>query len=287
MPDELNLDKLKLKTSGQLTDTEKDFVRQNVDKLNDEDKSAYADFLQVQETPIEENQPGEQDAAGSETPPEGGNGGETAKPPVTPSFSFKSEEEAREFVRKQTEENERAKQAAIDKATTPEQKKYVEENWKPKDWDEGIRKTVEIAKKEIREEMEEARQKEIGVKLQKEWEDLAKEKKIPALTTKEGKTIHDNIVKYGVAAGKQTFKEAYSVWERIPKEFGGGLEPGAKPPVDPSEAAKVLAAQKKAASKIGGQNTGTKPGDSGLKVSYADLHKARSTEELLKKAGVM
>lgn len=287
MPQQYDLDRVRLKTSEQLDEGEKNYIKENISSLTDEDKDAYKDFLQVQETPIEENQPGEQDATGSETPPEGGNGGETAKPPVTPSFSFKSEEEAREFVRKQTEENERQKQEAINKATTPEQKKYVEENWKPKDWDEGIRKTVEIAKKEIREEMEEARQKEIGVKLQKEWEDLAKEKKIPALTTKEGKAIHDNIIKYGIAAGKQTFKDAYSVWERIPKEFGGGLEPGAKPPVDPSEAAKVLAAQKKAASKIGGQNTGTKPGDSGLKVSYADLHKARSTEELLKKAGVM
>ena len=137
----------------------------------------------------------------------------------------------------------------------------------------------------VEQKLKEREEKQIAQRLQKEWEELSAEKKLPATTTPEGKTIHDNIVKFGIAAGKQTFKDAYAVWEKVPKEYGGGYD-AENPPISPSDAGKTLAAQKKVASKVGGQNTGTKPAAT-EKISYDTLHKARTTEELLKKAGYL
>ncbi len=273
----MDLDKIKLKTAEQLIDTEKEFLRANIDKLNEEDKEAYKDIIIPPEP--ETSTPEEPENLETHEP-------ETSTP-EDKKFTFSNEEEAREFVRKQTEENERAKQAAIDAAKTPAEKKYVDENWRPKNWDEAVKLAVKHAKEEIRKEDEENRQKQISQSLQKQWEDLAIEKKLPDIKTKEGRTIHDNIVKYGIATNKHTFQEAYDVWLKVPKEIGGGFNPDDKTtlPITPSDAGKILAQQKKVASKIGGQNSGVKPAGTAGKISYDKLHKARTTEELLKQEG--
>lgn len=294
----MDLDQIRLKTSSQLDDNERDFIRENQDKLTDEDKDAYASFLNVEETSGEEASETVQDSKGQEVPSEEGEAAPVSpvapEPPTPPtdSFSFKSEEEAKEFIRKQSEENERQKQAAIDAAQSPEEKKWVEDNWKPKTWNEGIKTVKDIVKQELKEEQEEERVKAEGVRLAKEWDEIVAEKQLPNLSTNEGRAIHDSVVRFGIAAKKQNFKDAYEVWEKVPKQFGGGLDETVSPPADPvvqaqeEQKAKAEAARK-AASKLGGQNpggpTGGSRGSSPLKsISYEDLKKGRG--KLIKEA---
>lgn len=293
---EFDLDKLKLKTSDQLNDQEKEYITNNQDKLNDEDKEAYADFLNkdesVAETSSEETTTETENAEGEETATETAATTESAttESAVDEGFKFKSQEEAQEFVRKQLEESEKAKQAAIAAAPTKEEKERIDKEWKPTDWLHAKKvlgsELKDEIKKEIREEDEKERQRQVGIQLQKEWEALAKEKGLPSDKTPEGKTIHDSIVNFGIAAKKTTFKDAYAVWSKVPKEYGGGFEV-AKVAEEKQDEKKQISEQKKVASKIGGQSSGsgTKPVTTAGKVEYDKLHKAKDTMALLKQEG--
>lgn len=276
---EYNIDELRLKTASQLDDNEREYLKANTDKLNDEDKEAYADFLSV-------DVPATQEVVAEEVPPVEA---EPTTPAQTeqPKFTFNTEAEAREFVKNLQREDDAAKQKAIDEAKTPEQKKYVEDNWKPADWNEAMRLAVKHAKEEIREEDAKKEAEATAKRLDEEWKQLSTEKKLPPLTTEEGRIIHANIIKYGVAAGKQTFHDAYNVWANVPKEHGGGLDPKSTPTtqtVTPSEAARILAEQKKTqltdqkkvAAKIGGQNNGGKTTGHG-QLETPDVKTLRST----------
>lgn len=308
----MDLDQLRLKTASQLSDPEKDFIKENNDKLTQEDKDAYASFLAPEEngsSDAGDSGDGRTDAGGTvdngagnggeggSAAGDGGDGGasgagagESAQPPA---HVFKTEEEIQAYVKEEIAKNEKEKQAAIDAAATPEEKKYVEDNWKPENWNKGISTIKDIVKKELKEEDEAERVKEVGKKLDAEWEELSKEKNIPALTTKEGREIHSSIINYGRASGKQNFHDAYEVWATVPKKFGGGLETvtaqtdaaAEEKKVVDEKAKKDAAERRAAAGKIEGQNQGAgsvKGAASLSPISYEDLKQPRS--KLLKKA---
>jgi len=272
-----NLDEVRLKTVSQLSEDDKTFLNQNVDKLTDEDKEAYSSVLSVSETPVTPEAPA--------TP-------EIPATPETP-YTFKSEEDAKAFVTKQLDEKKKKedqdakdKQAAIDAAKTPEEKKYVEDTWKPKNWNEGIKTAAEAAA-DIVEQRQKAKEKETeenGKRLAREWGDVSKENKIPSLETKEGRSIHDQVVKLALQHGKTNFKDAYQLWSQTPKEFGGGYDPikvAEKIQKDEAEKKEKAEAEerRKAAAKIGGQNqgAGSIKGSGPLKpMSYEDMKKGRN-----------
>lgn len=296
MSEQLDLEKVKLKTYEQLSENERAFVVENKDSLNSEDLEAYAPLFTKNEEVVET--PSEEAGAQGENTEGQGEGGEedpNAKPateekPVNEGYAFKSEEEAREFVQKQLIESEKAKQAAIAAASTQEEKERIDKEWKPSDWLHAKKvlgsELKEEIKADLKKEAEERRQQEIGQQLQKEWEALAKEKGLPSDKTEKGKAIHDSIVNFGVAAKKTTFKEAYEVWSKVPEQFGGGLKAAAEAEAK-QEDKKQVSEQKKAAAKIGGQNSGagTKPVKTAGTVEYNKLHKAKSTMDLLKQEG--
>lgn len=297
MPEEYDLEKLKLKTADQLDDAQRNFIIEHRSELNEEDEEAYASFLNVQEDDGNEDSSTEQSdtttaAANTDTSDDESNNGEEEKPvqESKPSFSFQSEEEAKEFVKNLQKEQEEEKQKAIDAAKTPEEKRYVEENWKPQDWNEGIKTAVKIAKEEIKAEQQEEQRQAVATRLQQEWETLSKEKGLPSDKTPEGKAIHDSIVRFGIAANKQTFTDAYEVWSQVPKAFGGGLEVAVKAEGDKAEQDKKkeqVNKQKKVAAKIGGQNDGQGAGKAGNlpTATYEQAQKAKSTDQLLKELG--
>lgn len=296
----MDLDKLKLKTASQLLPAEKDFVRANVDKLNDEDKEAYASFLNPDDVTPEGDEGADDSGQADDQSGEGGQpdesgddgqgaaadaGGEGA--PVTPTaFSFKSEEEAREWVKKVREEEDAAKQAAIDAATTPAEKKYVEDNWKPKSWNEAMTLAVKKAKEEIRAEDEERRVKENYDKFDKQWTDLTKENNLPALTTVKGRQIHNQIIGIMRGYGLTTFKAGYDKWKKIEDPAAQSAvvsgEEGNAPVVDPAK--QKMAAQKAAAAKVGGQNAGAGSikGSASIKAPTSDDLRNKSVNKLIK-----
>jgi hypothetical protein len=272
----MELKNLLLKTSQELDDNEKTFIREHEAELNDEDRDAYKDFLQVSETPLEKEkmpavEPPEEEKTPTETLDE--------TPAVEQQFSFKSEEEAKAFVAKFQEEQEDAKQKAINVAKTPEEKKYVDKNWKPDNWNEGIKKAVELAKEEIRQE-EEQKQQQAAVKYwNDQWAEISAEKKIPALTTPEGSKIHKEIIHLMQGYGLKTFQEGYEMREKVVSALEG------KPIIPALDAGATLAkskieVQKKAAGKIGKANAGDEKAvaTTGVKpfASYEEMGKTSS-----------
>lgn len=311
---EYNIDEVKIKPAKWLDDGEKDFLRQNVDKLNDEDKAAYADFL----TPDDDTAgTGDQNAAAGSSDDGNNNGGQGDQAnanaagddqsgkdagagananPVNPDtgYQFKNEAEARAFVERTLQEKEAEKQKALDAAKTPEERRFVEDNFKPDNWNEGFKLAVKFAKEEIRAEnaAEEKKVADNRKRLQTEWEDVAKVNSLPSLDTQEGRVVHDQILKIAIAHGKTNFKDAHELWSMIPAEKGGGYK------VDASTAGAALADakkaqmsdQKKVAAKVGGQQpAGTQKSAAGsLDVpDYKTLHEARSVKDLMKKTGVL
>lgn len=302
----MDLEKVRWKTVSQLDDSEKEFLRQNADKLNDEEKDAFKDFLTPDNpTPPadqtgkgeggEGNNQGSQGAqdAGGQAPASGAEGGQPTAPAT--GYQFKSEEEAAAFVKKQLDENEKAKKAAIDAAATPAEKKWVEDNWKPKTWNEGIKTAAEAAV-EIMENRQKEREKkanEARERAEKDWQALKTKYSLPELTTDEGIKIHNQIVDIGLKHGKKNFQEAYDLWSIIPTDKGGGY----KIPASEAGAAlaeqkkKQVAEQKKVAAKMGGGggegNQQPSGGGSLDTPDYKQLHEARSVRELLRKTGVI
>lgn len=296
---EFNIDELKLKTAGQLNDNEKNYLRENQDKLNAEDREAYSSFLVAEETPAPEGgestevtPPAEETPAPEVTPAPEATPEATPTPSATPAYQFQTEEEAKAFVAKQIEESEKAKKAAIEKATTPEQKKYIEDNWNPDNWNVVARKFVDIAKNEIRAEKEQEESEKNAKMYQAQWTELVTEKKVPSLETNEGKKVHKEIVSLMLGFGKKTFKEGYALWEKTQ-----GKAPEATPAPTPTpeatttETAPITEKQKaasarQAATKIGGQNTGkeTTSGKAPLKPLTWEEMQSKSKAKILREA---
>jgi len=311
---------IKLKMASQLSEADKGYINEHPDQFSDEDRTAWSDVLGSSGTAPaavpEEPGSGTPAPAASPTPPTPESGtapGTTPDPsggatPPTPTpapagFTFKNEDEAKNYVKKLFEEE---KQKAIDAARTPEEKKWVEDNWKPKNWNEGIKTAAEAAA-DIIEQRQVLRAKQVeehNKRVEADWQALRTEHKLKDIDDPEGVKTHDAIIAIGTKFGKKNFKEAYEVYMMVPVEQGGGWKPKeatpatppadhpatpATPPVTPSEAASVLAkskAQKAAAAKIGGKSPDTTAagGSSPINVpTYNDIH-TKSRNKLLKEA---
>lgn len=266
----MDINALKLKTSPELSDQEKDYIKQNIDQLNDEDKAAYADFLPV------EPEPEAVEVKEETVQPEGKVETVVEEKQEDQSFAFKSEDDAKAFVERINKEQQTQKQAAIDAAATPEEKKYVEENWKPADWNEGFRKTVEIVKSELKAEADKKAEDDAVKYWQDQWTDLSKEKQLKPLDDPEGRKVHNQIINIMRAYGANTFKEGYEMWEKFETVRNAAPTTVIEPKTDKSK----TDALKKAASKIGASSaTEEKTKDTaGVKpfASYEEMKKTSS-----------
>lgn len=266
----MELQDLLLKTAPELNDIERAFIKEHEPELSDEDRDAYKEFLTSPQEPEETPETPEEPET-PETPETPEIPGEPEEP-ETPQFQFKTEEEAKEFVRNLQKEEEAKKQAAIDAVKTPAEKKYVEDNWKPKDWNEGMKKAVELAKEEIRKEEKEKQEQAAVDYWNKEWAKISKEKNIPALTSPEGQKIHKEIIHLMQAKDLKTFKEGYELREKLEGALSGT-------PVIPVNTDKAKA-RKEAAAKLGKAQSIEEKSKSSSGVrpfkSYEELHNATS-----------
>lgn len=275
---EHDLDKLKLKTSSELDSDEKEFIKQNRDKLDEEDIDAYKDFLtdalpaEDEEDSSESDQSGDGDGTGEDA------GGE--KPPVTPETrTFKTEEEIKEFVVKTlTEQQKEEKQKAIDAATTVEEKKWVDENWRPKDWNEGIKTLKDIIKEELKEDTKKSEREQVEkVELvKKEWDTITKKNKLPKRDTEEGKKILQGVYDIGTKFGQTSLTNSYELWKAIPTDQGGGRDIGAIKKEKANE-------QRKAAAKISGDSPGGQKVSTVAPKNYQEL-RGKTQSQLIRDA---
>jgi len=251
----MDLDQLKLKTADELNDDEKDYLRTNVDKLDDEDKDAYASFLNpATPDPV---------TPGSVTPDP-----VVPDPESPPTFSFNNEDEAKQFVQKAfAEEQDRQKQAAIDAAKTPEEKVWLDDNWKPKTWREGIQIAVQeaLATADKKRADETTAQETNRKAFENEWDGLIKANSLPARDTDEGKKVLKSVYDIGVKYGQPSFTKAYELYKILPSDQGGALDVKAVK-------AERGRSQREAAGQIGGNTPGGAQGGKGAPQNYQQLH---------------
>ncbi len=277
----MDLDQLRLKTSEELNPDEKLFIKQNEDKLTDEDKDAYADFLGTTNDDSgngqdDSGQGADGDGAGDSGDSGSGDGsaGDVTPPP---GLVFKDEDEAKAFVAKTVaEEQEKQKQAAIDAAKTPEDKKYVEENWKPKDWNEGIKVAVQAALDAVEEKkVTETKVQEAARKAyEAEWDGIVTANNLPKRDTEEGKKVLKAVYDVGVKYSQPTFTKAYELYKTLPTSAGGALELGEKGKSNPN---------RQAAGKVSGNTPNQSNGNSIAPKTYQDLH-GKTQSQLIRDA---
>lgn len=307
--------KIKLKTSDQLNAEDKKYITEHPTEFNDEDRTAWSDVLSSSSDAGQSGTAGEPSTAGNSDLGTGDGGGSsdagtptTDDPPTPPADAtpqspvFKTEEEARTFVRKEQERYEKEKKAAVD-AAAPADKKWVEENWKPKDWNEPIKLIKDAVKEELKADQDAAVKADNARRdaAQADWQKLRTENKLPDVINKDGSEnqagidLQNRIVDIGRKFNKKNFKDAYEVFMMVPVEKGGGFkveagDPPPPPPPDPQADAAAKAkndadARKKAATKVGGQTPGSSAnkGNGVIKpIAYEDLKKSRA--KLLREA---
>lgn len=275
MPEELNLDDVRIKTVEELSSDEISFLKENEADLTDEDRDAYASVLSPADDGEGEDEDGEADGGeddGSGTGDEDGDGSN--------GFVFKTEEEAKEYVEKLVEKkNEQEKQKAIDDAKTPEEKKYVEDNWKPKTWNEGIKTIVEHVRSEIKEDQakETKAQEDKRKGFEAEWDGIVKDNNLPKRGTEEGKQLLKSVYEVGTKFNQPNFKSAYALYTILPKSHGGGLDVG-----DQKEKEKMNN-QKKRAGSVKGKTPDATKTKSAVPKNYQDMQQ-KSTSQLIRDA---
>lgn len=294
MPEPFDITQLKLKTSEQLLPSEKEYLKEHTDQLNDEDKAAYASFL-TPEAVVPDPTTANLDATAAAA----ANAGEPVKE------EKKVEEAAAEGEVALTEEEKKAKEADDAKALESQARKdeistIVRETMKeiipmlpqaqaekkeasvtkelkkifegdPADWDDAARKIINTAKEEIEADIEakseatKKAQSEIETRFVEQYNGLVAKHKLPALNTDEGKEMFTKLDKFGGQWKQTSMDDAYNLYTSIPEDKGGGLKV--------SEEKKAITEQKKRAGQVGsgaGSESAAKPTQ---EKKYADIHK--------------
>lgn len=207
----------------------------------------------------------------------------TATDETGETITFKNKAELATFVQEQlatlnsgnttTEEKKDAKEA-LDSV------KFVEEDWKPANWNEAFKFIMENVAPKMREQFREqdaqekqkteAELKSINDDFDKEYDGLATQYKLPARTTPEGAEVNRALADFAAKNGLVTYTQAYNLWSKIPKEQGGGFGAAPVKKVNPSKAA---------ARKIGSSQNGDAAAK-GKGKAYSTVH-TKSMDQLL------
>jgi hypothetical protein len=220
MPEELNLDEIRLKESSELSDEEGKFLKENVKELTDEEKEDYKDILGVEKEGKEKEGEGE-------------------------AVTFKDQGAFDTAVDKRVGElKAEAAKKKEEKRGEAKGDRLFSEGYKPKDWDEFgktmlgiVRKDREIFTKQQRQKMT-----EVDKQLDAETEDLRKiDPSIPSNRSKKRREFDRALAEIMIKDPKiTTITKAYGVYkegqsdadkkkqEELAKKIGGGGGTGEK-----------------------------------------------------------
>jgi len=205
---DFNLDDIRLKDADELSDEERDFLRENKDELTDEELESFGDVLTEEKDEEEEDK--HEDEEKEEEEEKG--------------FSFESEED---FIEKTSRVFERVLEKREKKTDTDTEKKETDrifpEGFKPRDWEEAGQKIHEAWERKQKAMADELKRK--ADEINREWDnqlaDLRiKNPNLPKAGTKEGASFDQELS--GIIAkykGVTNMNEAYEIWEA---KHGGG-----------------------------------------------------------------
>ncbi len=303
MPEPLDFETVRWKLADQMDEDDVKVLLENKDKLNDEEKDAFADILQSSE-PLPENPlehyllDGEPEKTTEPIQPE------VPEKPVVPETPIVPQTPAQPAQQGMTQEQmdsyleTKKKQWDDEGKTKAEQKEETEKLFDvfakdevPADWNAAVNKfapqLLDAAEKRIMAKLEakEQAKADLATKTQTEmqkalqtyeaeFDTLITAGKLPARTSPEFKAVHDAIATLGAKRNVKTITEAYTEYMQTPVEFGGGYKTG----MDTTKQNAQIEAQKEAAGKIG-SGKGVVKTQKGLPL-WANIHNM-SMDDLL------
>lgn len=310
----MDLETVRWKLADDLSPQEVDFLIENKDKLNEEERDAFEGVM-LAATPlpdpdqiIEENiekaveEPTNTDPANT-IPEATAPAAPVVQPvtppaqPVVPTVPQTQEQLDAYLEKKRTEWDAAGKTKAEQKTEEEKIQTYFDSGYTPKDWnqythdmfeklapqfEQRVLATLDKRNAEFMENQKKikASQEEIYKRFETEFDTLSTQKLIPARTDANYDTVKKQILAIGDAHGKATVADAYKLWSIIPTEHGGGLNvTGGQPPADPKA---KLQAQKDAAARIQSGRGIPGAGKKGPK-SWAHIH-STSMDDLLDEA---
>ena len=141
----------------------------------------------------------------------------------------------------------------------------------PKDWNDFANRLLESITPQVVTELQSMTTKQqqeldvINQEFDREYNELARQKLVPTLTSTEGKEINKQITTIGATYGQSSMTKAYELWSKISKDQGGGLDYTA--PVQ----SKMQAQKQRAGMVASSQGTTSKP--AGMERTYEQLRK--------------
>lgn len=271
----MDFETVRWKLADTLTPEEGEFIVANKDKLNDEEKAAFADVLQAAEPlPDLEKVIDATANADPENPVEPVTPAPVADPvtppavvaPVIPDNVVTQDKLDSYLTEKRKEWEAEGQSKEQQKEKEKEAQQLFDSGYLPKDWNDystaflekvspiieaRVLATLDKQNKINEDNQNKIRQtqKEVFDRFETEFATLAKSKLIPDPVEKpdEYAKVHAAILKMGDENGKTNVTDAYKLWSIIPVEHGGGLATGA-PVVTPEE---KIDQQKDAAGRIG------------------------------------
>lgn len=268
----MDLKELLLKTAGELEPEERDFIKENKDKLSDEDVNAYSSFLEADETPAQEEPP--------ITPP---------APEATPEQPaqeepkvFKTQAEIDAYLEEKTKSNQppapvapTVTPTAYDPSKAPVIRPEVAEKYFPEGYvpanpvEYANRMTAALAEQA---QIEQSAVEERNRKFDEEYRGIVTKNNLPDPTTEEGQKVRNQIINIGVKYHSQNYQEAFDLYSSLPPEKGGIFNAA---PAKPD-----MTEQKRVAGMTGSGSSGGGDAPKTSGVSYEDIH-SKSMDQLL------
>lgn len=277
----LTFEDARKKPSDELLPEEQQLIIDNKDKLNDEDREAYASFL-----PYEPKPDNTDVVSSADSKPD-------ADKPTEDTPVFKSQADIDKYLDEKFKE--RLEKAATPPAPvkTPEPSKepVFKSDEKPADWnvvsDRIINATIKAwDEKTARTEAEKEQKKQEAIKAMEgfkgEFNKLASDGKVPSLDTKKGQKMWDCIWKVGNEYGRSNITESFKLWNSLSPEAQNEVAVSLKykpfTVVETPEQTKQKQkeAQKDAAAKLG--HGSTKAVVEKKTIDYKTLHNSKLTD---------
>lgn len=253
MPEPLDFETIRWKTADQLSSDEADFLVKNVDKMNDEEKTAFGDLIQ-QATPLSEDPLTDAIAATTDakepvvpidpaTPAAAAPAAATPPAPELPDSVVTEDklESYLEMKRKEwADEGKTKEQQAVEEKKVQQ---FFDNGYLPKDWNDYTNAMLEKiapvmeqrilavldkrnAELETNKQKIQQTQQQVFANFEKEFTTLAEGKLIPDPKTQpeEYKKTHAAILAIGDKYGRSNVTDAYKLWASIAESEGGGFK---------------------------------------------------------------
>jgi len=182
---EFDLDDVKLKTPDEMSDEEKDFLKENEDKLTDADKKDYEEILKGKKENEDETE--EEDETEKKD--------KKKEKKEEPKHTFKTDEDLEVYL-KDRKEKEKAEKVKLKADAKVKKGQFFPKGYKPSDWNEYTKDVLKIVRDDRQRFSEDQRKTmaRINDKLDSETEELrALIPDIPKQGTKARRTFDRNI----------------------------------------------------------------------------------------------